>query len=280
VAVAVIARARRIGFGLALATVLSAGVEPDVLVAQSLPTLTAPVNDFANVIDAASRTEMDRRIRALQQATTDAVVVATVETYAPYGSIQEYSVKLFERNPIGTRQKDNGLLVVLAVKDRKVWVTTGYGLEEFITDGFTGETVRQVMLPEFREGRYGPGLLNGVTRLIQRIADKRGVTLSEVPRPTSAAPERELPAWVIPVGIIILVLVLRAMSRRQRSSPFTRRRRGGTWSGWHGGIGGFGGGGFGGGFGGFGGGFGGGGGGGFGGFGGGRTGGGGAGGGW
>jgi uncharacterized protein len=265
-------------FGLLLAIVFIARPASPLLVAQALPTLTAPVNDFANVIDPASEAEMDRRIRALQRASSDVVVVATVETFAPYSSIEEYSVRLFEKAGIGTRQKDNGVLIVLAATERRVRIYPGYGLEEFITDGFAGETIRQVMLPEFREGRYGPGLLNGTTRVIQRIADRRGVTLTDVPSEPAREPRQELPPWVIPVGIILLLIILRAASRAQRGSTFTRRRRGGTWSGWHGGIGGFGGGGFGGGFGGFGGG--GGGGGGFGGFGGGRGGGGGASGGW
>ena len=247
---------------------------------QDLPTLAdQPVNDLAHVIDPQSAAEIDRRSRALKQASGDVVMVVTVDTIAPYGSIEEYSVRLFERAKLGTREKDNGLLILLAVKDRKVRVYPGYGLEEFITDGFAGETIRQAMLPAFREGQYGRGLLDGTTRIIQRIADRRNVTPAGVPQPQREVPQPTLPAWVIPVGLMILILVMRAIARPQRRSRFTPRRRGGTWSGWHGGVGGFGGGGFGGGFGGFGGG-GSGGGGGFGGFGGGRGGGGGATGGW
>lgn len=243
---------------------------------QGLPTLAdAPVNDLAHVIDASSAAEIDRRVRALKQASGDVVMVVTIDTVGSYGSIEEYSVRLFERAKIGSREKDNGVLILLAVKDRKVRIYPGYGLEEFITDGFAGETIRQAMLPAFRDGHYGQGLLDGTTRVIQRIAERRGVSLTGVPPAEQPVRGSTLPGWVIPVGVIILILVLRAMSRPSRHSRF--RRRGGTWSGWHGGVGGFGGGGFGGGFGGFGGG---GGGGGFGGFGGGRGGGAGATGGW
>jgi uncharacterized protein len=264
---------------IALALIVTpVGIRGAAQTRQDLPTLAdQPVNDLAHVIDPASAAEIDRRVRALKQASGDVVMVVTVDTIAPYGSIEEYSVRLFERAKLGTREKDNGLLILLAVKDRKVRVYPGYGLEEFITDGFAGETIRQAMLPAFREGQYGRGLLDGTTRIIQRIADRRHVTPSGVPQPQREAPEPTLPAWVIPVGLMILILVMRAIARPQRRSRFTPRGRGGTWSGWHGGVGGFGGGGFGGGFGGFGGG---GGGGGFGGFGGGRGGGGGATGGW
>jgi uncharacterized protein len=281
VQVIVAPRARRAVAGLAVAGVVATAMASGTRAAQELPTLAdAAVNDFANVVDPASEAEIDRWVRSLIRASGDYVYVVTVETFAPYGSIEDYAVRLFERAKIGTRAKDNGVLIVLAVKDRRVRIETGYGLEEFVTDGFSGETIRRAMLPEFREGRYGQGLLNGVSRVVQRIAEGRGVTLSDAPSATPAArPSREqLPEWVVPVALFILFLVLRSISRARRGSRFTRRRRGGTWSGWHGGIGGFGGGGFGGGFGGFGGG--GGGGGGLGGFGGGRSGGGGASGGW
>ncbi|MFL6280452.1 MAG: TPM domain-containing protein [Vicinamibacterales bacterium] len=240
-----------------------------------LPQLTAPVNDFANVIDDTSEREIDRRIRALKSASGDVVAVATVRTYQPYADIDEYAVKLFENGGrgIGDKGKDNGLLIVVAVDDRKIRIEVGYDLEQFVTDGFAGETIRDVITPQFKSGNYGAGLLAGTTVLVNRIAQRRGVTLQDVPPPP--APRRTtgsgFPWWILILWIIIIV----AGNRR-------RRRRGmwggGPWSGWNSGIGPFGGGGgFGGGFGGFGGG---GGSGGFGGFGGGRSGGGGASGGW
>ena len=247
----------------------------------SIPELTAPVNDFANVIDSSSEQEMDRRIRALQAASGDVVVVATVQTFKPYADIDEYAVKMFENGGrgIGQKGKDNGLLIVVAVDDRKIRIEVGYDLEQFITDGFSGETIRDVITPQFRSGNYGAGLLAGSTTIINRIAQARGVTLQDVPPPP--APRRTtgsgFPWWIIILWIIIIL----ASNRRRRRRRLWGR---GPWSGWNSGIGpfgggGFGGGGFGGGFGGFGGG-GGGGGGGFGGFGGGRSGGGGASGGW
>ena len=244
----------------------------------ALPTLTAPVNDFAHVIDADSARELDARIRALFDATGDSVVVATVPTIEGYASIEEYAVKLFEKAKIGQKGKDNGLLIVVAVKEHKVRIEVGYGLEGFVTDGFAGDTIRQSMLPAFRQGQYGAGLLSGATALIHHIADQRGATLTGVPAPPPAPAQRHVDfSPILPIAIFVIILILRI--RRGGGGP--RRFGGGPWSGWTGGVGPFGGG-FRGGFGGgsFGGGFGGGGGGGFGGFGGGSSGGGGASGGW
>lgn len=165
----------------ALATVTTPAVEP-------LPALTAPVNDIAHVIDADSARELDARIRALQKASGDVVVVATVETFAPYGSIEEYAVKLFQQAGIGQKNKDNGLLIVVAVRERKARVEVGYGLEALVTDGFSGEVIRRDMLPAFGDNRYGAGLLAGATSIVQHIAAARGVALEGVPAEEPAAP--------------------------------------------------------------------------------------------
>jgi uncharacterized protein len=269
--------------GLIALLVLLAGSAPSAA-RQDVPELTRPVNDFANVIDPESEAALDALIRSLQQASGDAVVVATVRTFAPYGDIREYAVRMFENHGrgIGQKGKDNGLLVLLALDDREVWVEVGYDLEQFITDGFAGETSRQYMVPEFRNGEYGRGLLAGVSRIVGRIAERRNVTVQGVRPPER---ERRPTARSGGAGIVtlfVIFLLLNALSGTLRGRR--RRRRG-----WFSGVGPFGGGfggglgGFGGGYrgGGFGGGFGGGGfGGGFGGFGGGRSGGGGGGGSW
>jgi uncharacterized protein len=267
---------------LVLVGILHSAFSIDIVSAQEPPALTAPVNDFADVIDDAVERELDRRIRALQGATGDTVVVATVRTFRPYGDIASYAVKMFENGGrgLGERGRDNGLLIVVAIDDRRVRVETGYDLEPLITDAFAGETIRTVMQPRFASGDYGGGLLAGATRVINRIAERRGVELSDVPR---SAPSSGQEGSDFPIGLVLFLIML-ALSflggigggrrRRRRGGPWVV---GGPWSGWNSGVGPFGGGTFGGGFGGFGGGRGGGG---FGGFGGGRSGGGGASGSW
>ena len=231
--------------------------------AQPLPELTRPVNDFANVIDDSSEAEIERRILELKKASGDVVVVATIDTFAPYADVREYAVKMFENRGrgIGDKGKDNGLLVLLAVKDRRVWAEVGYDLEQFITDGFAGEVSRNDMAPHFARGEYGPGVLAGVTRIIGRIAQGRGITLTSVPMPPPASGSGSgLSPWVIFAIIIIIMLMNSAGGRRSRVRRGGSHWGGGSWSGWNSGVGPFGGGGriggggFGGGFGGFGGG--------------------------
>jgi uncharacterized protein len=237
------------------------------------PALTRPVNDFADVIDDSSARALEDLILSLERASGDAVVVATVDTYKPdYGDLEEYAVRMFENRGrgIGQKGKDNGLLVVVAVRDREVRIEVGYELEQFVTDGFAGQVSRLDMVPSFREGRYGEGLVAGVSRLVDRIAQGRGVQLTDRPAPRIGVRNTGGGGGLL-LALFVLFIVLNALGRRGR-----RRARywgGAPWSTWHsgvgpfggprgGGFGGLGGGGFGGGFGGFGGGRGGGGGGG------------------
>ena len=234
------------------------------------PELTAPVNDFANVIDPDSEAALDSLIRKLQAASGDVIIVATVQTFQPYADIQSYANEMFENRGkgIGQKGKDNGLLLVLAVDDRQVWSEVGYDLEGIITDGFAGETSRQVMVPFFWQGNFGRGLLAGATRYTQRIAQARNVTLEGLPAQPAVDDEDEeagfpfiLVLFLFIVGINILRSIMGALLGRGK-----RRRRGGRWTssvgpfgpgygGWSGGGGWSGSsGGFGGGFGGFGGG--------------------------
>jgi uncharacterized protein len=242
-----------------------------------LPELTEPVNDFANVIDPAEEQQIDRLSRTLKAATSDVIVVVTVDAVEPYAEIREYAVKLFENHGrgIGERGKDNGVLILLALKERRVEIEVGYGLEQWITDGYAGETSRDYMVPEFRNGRYGAGLLAGTARIVGRIAQGRNVTLTGVELPAERANRS---GGQIPLSMIFFIfIVIVLLSQRLGGPGRTVRRWGGRsgWSGWSSGVGPFGGGWAGGGRSG-GGGFGGG----FGGFGGGRSGGGGGGAGW
>ena len=268
-------RTRLVVFVVAFGFSLAAGPAVSLLAAADppLPELTQPVHDLAGVIDPSSDQQIDQLSRSLQAASGDVLVVVTVPTIEPYGDAREYAVKLFENHGrgIGEKGKDNGILILLALKERRVEVEVGYGLEEWITDGFAGETSREYMTPDFRAGRYGAGLLKGAQRIAARIAQGRNVTLTGVEIPSAVLPRTRSD---IPFSVVALIFLAILLFGRRRGGPRRDLRHWGNrgWSGWSSGVGPFGGGWSGGGGGGFGGGFGG--------FGGGRSGGGGGGAGW
>jgi hypothetical protein len=132
------------------------------------PELTAPVNDFAGVIDPQSAAEIETLIRRLQDASGDVIVVATVRTFKPYADLQSYAVQMFENHGkgIGTRKGDNG-----ALSSRG---TTAVRIEVAWPEGLSPTVRGRPAAPPWclSGGEYGPGPA-GVTRVAQRIAAGR-----------------------------------------------------------------------------------------------------------
>ena len=166
-------------------------------------------------------------------------------------AIENVSLALAEKWRPGSAERDNGLLLVVAVEERKVRIEVGYGLEERITDATAGRVIRHDIAPAFREGRYGDGIMQAVTSLA-RVAGGE-----QLPEPSSSGMPPLVPLIIVLVVVTIVILVVRA--GRQTTLGHGRGIRGGTYRGrsgpfWGGFGGGLGGGGFGGGGGSFGGG--------------------------
>jgi uncharacterized protein len=242
------------------------------------PDPTGYLSDFAEIVDAASADSITSLARELEEKTGAEIAVVTLRDLGGE-TIDPAATDLFAQWGIGKKGKDDGILVLLALAERKVKIETGYGVEGILPDGKCGAIIRRVMGPDLSAGRYGPGLLAGARAIAGAVAAEHGVTISGSTRPPEGgARGAEAPAWLL-LLIFIMVLLLfstiaRTAARMGGMGPYqdwrTRRRGGndpfGGFGGGWGGMGGFGGGGSGGG----------GGGGGFGGFGGGGSGGGGA----
>jgi uncharacterized protein len=145
--------------------------------AQQLPEPVGFVNDFAGVIDPSHAQRIEEVARALQERTGAQVAVVTVQSTAPYGSVEQYAVELATRWGVGEAEKDNGVLILVAMEERRVRLEVGYGLEGAIPDGRAGEIIDRAILPHLRSGEYGPGLLKGVQAVAGIVAQEYGITL-------------------------------------------------------------------------------------------------------
>lgn len=246
---------------------------------EELPPLPNPprlVNDLAGVMSGEETQQLEDKLVVFDKTTSTQISIVTLQSTGAYEPA-EYGTALFRKWKIGQKGKNNGVLVLAAIKDRKAYIITGYGLEGALTDAVCGRIVREEMAPRFKQGKYFEGFSAASDKII--AATKGEYTADEN---DSRGDKKGIGAGAI-VIIVILIYFVVWMSGRgggggggNYMSGRGYRRWGGGWGGIGGigGFGGFGGGGWGGGD------SGGGGGGGFGGFGGGSTGGGGAGGSW
>ncbi len=217
---------------------------------QSEPPIPTPrgfVTDLAGVVPPDVKSRIEALATELRAKTGAEIAVLTVETTAPLDDFT-YGMRVVDAWRPGRKREDTGLLVLLAAKDRKLRVLTGYGLEGILPDGLVGQIEDEQMVPAFRAGRTADGIERGVHEFARRIAADKGVTLGGVPpMPRTASPPPDaipLPVLLVVLALLVIfVLFLSASAPGMSSGPM----RGGYWGG------GFGGGGFGGGGGGFGG---------------------------
>ena len=137
------------------------------------------VNDFAKVVDAETERKISDICYELEEKTSAQIAVATFPDMDG-GEIDDFTSRLFEQWKPGQQGKDNGVLIVDAIEERRVRIEIGYGLEPVITDGMAGRIRRDLMTPLLKEGHRGKAYLVGVVELAGLIADASGTTLAAV----------------------------------------------------------------------------------------------------
>lgn len=230
-----------------LALLLSAALIAPIRAEAPLPSPMGAVNDFAGVIPLPDRKAMEQLAAQVLAKTGAAIVVATVVS-TDGRDPDEYANRLFESWGIGKKGEDRGALIFVAVKERRVRIETGYGLEGVLPDGLAGSVLDRYVLPYLRKGEYGPGLLKGMKAVAAVVAGDGGFAPPPVERPRQ---ERKTSPFGFLFLIIVLILLLG--TRRGRAMlPYILlmmlsggmgggSRRGG-FGGFGGGFGGFGGG--------------------------------------
>jgi uncharacterized protein len=242
----------------------------------SLPKPTGYVSDLAHVINPADQEQLEVYCAKVDQQLGVQFALVTIDTLNDR-PVRDFALELARKWGVGDKKNNEGVLLLLVIKDRKSDIETGRGTEPYITDGFAGGTLRS-MRSDLRASSYGPAMLAGAREMARQIAQGKGIAFSDgtVPRREPTQEDQPgghgIPFPLIVIGILFFLFLFGkrggGSGRGGGGSFLTGMLLGNLFSGGRGGGGGgWGGGGFGGGSGG---------GGGFGGFGGGDFGGGGA----
>jgi uncharacterized protein len=158
--------------------------------ALDFPALSGRVVDEAGILDQATRTALTDKLAALEAKTTDQLVVVTLKSLQGT-SIEDFGVQLGRRWRIGQKDKNNGVLLIVAPSERKVRIEVGYGLEGTLTDAVSRLIIENAIIPRFRANDFVGGVTRGVDDIIQVLtgdaeewkqrAAKRPDTVSQSP---------------------------------------------------------------------------------------------------
>lgn len=190
------------------------------LQAQALrfPNPEGPVNDYAQVISPQYEAQMNQLAQALWDQTGTSVVVATFRDLGGE-SPQIFANKLYESWGIGTKGEDKGVLILLALKERRVRIETGYGSEGILPDAKVGEILDQHVIPYLRTDKYGEGLLSGMAAVAQVVVQDAGVKLDLERYAPSAKPPEKRGFPLFPL-LFILFIIFGLLGRGMGFFPF------------------------------------------------------------
>jgi len=253
----------RLGGGLTVLILALFAMASVALAAPKFPPLTGRVVDNAHVLSPETAQKLDGELAQLEAQTGHQLVVATVPDLQGY-EIEDYGYQLGRTWALGKKGVNDGVILLVAPKERKVRIEVGYGLEPVLTDALTSVILQTRVLPQFKQGRMEQGIVDGAEAIIQQLAlpadQAQAVAQQAADQPR--AHQRGPSSAHIPVFFVILIIfwvlsgVLGVFGRRGRRgagglwwllplllSSSGRRGGGDDWGG-GGGFGGGGGGGF------------------------------------
>ena len=162
----------------------------------AIPYLSGRVVDQAEILSAPARSRIGNMLQAHERATGNQIAVLTINGIGAE-SIEDFATRVFESWKMGSREKDDGVLIVVAPQEHRLRIEVGYGLEDTLTDVAADRIIRNLMTPRFREGNYDIGVEAGVTGIIQILEGRqpagKDAAWAEPARPASLFHVRPAP---------------------------------------------------------------------------------------
>lgn len=197
-----------------------------------LPAPTAPVNDYANVIDDATEQRLNERLKKLQAEQKIEIAVVAVRTTGGQ-PIFDYSLAVARGWGIGSKEDDNpSLLLTVAIDDKKYFTQVSRDLEGDLPDGVVGQIQREKLVPAFKQGNYTQGINDTIETYISTLAQKRGFKF-EGTAPVSTPTKRRttssggVSGTKVCCAVVIIIIVIIVLLIINKSSGGGRNRRSG-----------------------------------------------------
>lgn len=161
------------------------------------------VQDFANILNDNEEIQMRNMGRSIEDQNTSQIAVLTVESIGET-SIEEYAVEAYRKYGLGTKENNNGVLLVLAMQEKKIRIEVGYGLEGIIPDGKAGRILDEYAIPHLKNGQPNLAVMNTYQALANEVSGTS--EFENAPR----EPEQQdfpIPTWlliIIVIGVVVL----------------------------------------------------------------------------
>lgn len=179
------------------------------------PTKVNPdaIYDYAGLLDRSQKASLENKIIKYSDTTSTQIVIAIIET-TKGESIGMLTPEWGQKWGVGQADEDNGVMIVLAVKDRKIWISPGYGAENKLTAGIVGQITRNRIIPYFKKGDYYGGLDEGVDSIIEVL---QGEFTGERRRSSKG-----IPAGVVFFLIIFFIVLISILGNNKRNGGNNR----------------------------------------------------------
>jgi uncharacterized protein len=178
---------------------------------EQIPTLNPQaglwVSDRANLLSQAGITQISDDIAKLEAETGAEIAVVTVPDTLPYPTPKAYATALFNRWKIGKKSQDNGVLVLVSLKDRRIEIETGYGVQRFLPDAKVKDIIYTYMIPSFKTGNHEEGIRAGVTVLSGFLRGAYGLRQTEF-KPRIGISILHLVLAILVVGVSFLSMLI------------------------------------------------------------------------
>ena len=190
--------------------------------ALSVPNLTSPIIDNANLIYDGVEQNINNQLEDLSDSTGIQLAVLTIPTLE--GEVLEsYSMKVAETWELGSAEKDTGVLLLIALEERSIRIEVGYGLEGVLTDTKCGLIIRNVIAPEFRNGNYQAGIVNAVNNMVGLVKGDESLVSKRVLNESSGDSGAFIFMGVVLLyGFIFVMAVISSKKRGPRTGTGTR----------------------------------------------------------
>lgn len=162
------------------------------------------VQDFANVLNENEEIQLKNIGRSIDDQTTSQIAVLTVDSIGE-SSIEEFSVDAYRKFGLGTEENDNGVLLVMAMQEKKIRIEVGYGLEGTIPDGKAGRILDEYAIPHLKNDQPSLAVMNTYQALANEVAGTN--EFGSAPREVEQQQESPIPSWlliIIVIGVIAL----------------------------------------------------------------------------